>query len=164
VLVNLRLNKANDLTPVIAHLRKQLPPGTQLVSFGPIAHRFAYFYNEPIPQKPWPGHADETAPGVTYFCFDLHVGDNVWYRSDGRGRRWTKTSSMLPFAWEPVATIPCDPLRKSGADMTVIVGRITGPLDPPLRPYQNVAWRNEAPTGEAKENVAKGGARDGVER
>ena len=139
-LINLRLNKANDLEPVLADLRRRLPEGTRLVSLGPIAHRFAYFYEDPIPQLDWPTHLDEADPSP-YFCFDLHVGDNVWQRSHGRGRRWAKTQGMLPFAWEPVACIPCDPMRKNNASMTVIVGRVLGPLDGPPESMANVAHR-----------------------
>lgn len=172
VLVNLRLNKSNDLAPVIAKLRKQFPPGTRLVSFGPIAHRFAYFYGDTIPQVDWPEHADELTPGITYFCFDLHLGDSNWFRSDGRGRRWGKTSGMLPFAWEPVMAVPCDPMRRTSADMTVIVGRITGPLDPPPTPYQHLAWnRSKATKAEqateqavAEESIARKKQAVGVDR
>jgi 4-amino-4-deoxy-L-arabinose transferase-like glycosyltransferase len=144
VLHNLRLNKANDLQPIAAKLHATFPPGFKLVSLGPIAHRFAYFYGEPIREVRWPSYADETPENLTYFCFDLHAGDNVWFRNDGRGRQWTKTLGILPFTWEPVMVIPCDPQRKQNADTTVIVGRVTGSLYPPVTTHDNLAGRGPA--------------------
>ncbi|HWC88626.1 MAG TPA: hypothetical protein VG433_03205, partial [Pirellulales bacterium] len=127
VFINLRLNKANDLTPVMAELRDRLPAGARLVSFGPISHRFAYFYGQPIREFDWPESFDDVTPEATYFCFDLHQGDSPLKRANGRGRRWARTLGTLPFAWEQIENIPCDPIRRNRIATTVIVGRIVGP-------------------------------------
>src|SRR5690606_33186853 len=69
VLVNARLQAANDLEPVVASLQQQLPPG-KLVSLGRIDHRFAYSYDLPIKQIPWPLASSDLPTDVEYFCFD----------------------------------------------------------------------------------------------
>lgn len=124
VFLNMRLNKANDLAPVVAELRGQMPPGVRLVSFGPISHRFAYFYGRPIPEVDWPASEDDAPPVGSYFCFDKHQGDNPLKRANGRGRKWARTLGTLPFDWEEVAVIPCDPIRRSKTATTVVVGRV----------------------------------------
>jgi 4-amino-4-deoxy-L-arabinose transferase-like glycosyltransferase len=124
IAINLRLNKVNDMAPALAELRTGLPKGVRLVSFGPVAHRFAYFYGEPIEELSWPEDEDEVPGEIRYFCFDKHKHDNNLRRSNGRGRQWAKTLGTLPFEWEPVGKFPCDPIRRDTADTTVVVGRI----------------------------------------
>ncbi len=130
--LNLRLKKSNDLGSPLAELRGALPPGEHLVSFGAVAHRFVYFYGEPIPELTWPTTEKEVPPGVTYFCYDLHRGDNAERRLNGRGRKWSITPAMLPFDWEPIGVFPAAPLRHNNPDTTVIVGRI-------LRPHERLS-------------------------
>lgn len=125
--LNLRLNKSNDLAPALTALRLSLPAGEQLVSFGPIAHRFAYFYGVPIEQLAWPESEDELPPGVTYFCYDHHRGDGSEKRLNGRGRKWNLTSAALPFAWEPIGLFPVAPLLGHDPDTLVVVGRRLAP-------------------------------------
>jgi len=130
--LNLRLKKSNDLGPPLAELRGNLLPNEHLVSFGAVAHRFVYFYGEPIPELVWPTTEAEVPPGVTYFCFDLHRGDNAERRLNGRGRKWSITPGTLPFDWEPIGVFPAAPLRGNNPDTTVIVGRI-------LRPHERLS-------------------------
>jgi hypothetical protein len=122
--LNLRLKKSNDLGPPLAELRNSVPSDERLVSFGAVAHRFAYFYGEPIAELAWPVTESEVPPGVTYFCYDLHRGDNAERRLNGRGRKWSITPAALPFDWEPVGIFPAAPLLHNNPDTTVIVGRI----------------------------------------
>lgn len=124
VFLNLRLNKSNDLAPVVAELRKEMPPDARLVSLGPISHRFAYFYGQPIPEVDWPETPDESPAAGSYFCFDKHQGDNPLKRANGRGRKWARTLGTLPFEWEEVAVIPCDPISRKKTATTVVVGQV----------------------------------------
>lgn len=130
--LNLRLNKSNDLGPVLTALRESLPAGERLVSFGPVAHRFLYFYGQPVEQLAWPEAADEVRPDVTYFCYDQHRGDGIEKRLNGRGRKWTLTSASLPFAWEPVGLFPVAPLLGHNPDTMVVVGRRLPPEEQEL--------------------------------
>jgi hypothetical protein len=121
--ISARVEGSNDIRPTIATLQRVLPNSERLVSLGPIAHRFAYYYGAPIEQLDWPTTADEVPEGVDYFCFDVHRGDTPERRANGRGRQWHSTSGTLPFAWEMVAEIPCDPLRRADPDVTVVIAR-----------------------------------------
>ncbi len=144
VFINLRLNKANDLAPVLAELRERLPPDAHLVSFGPISHRFAYFYGEPIRELDWPESYEDVTPEATYFCFDLHQGDNPLKRANGRGRKWARTLGTLPFAWEQIDKIPCDPIRRDKTSTTVVIGRILGPGERPATIAREAYDRKES--------------------
>jgi hypothetical protein len=44
----------NDPAPLVAAARTALPANTPLVSFGPLDHRFCYFYYDPITELKWP--------------------------------------------------------------------------------------------------------------
>jgi hypothetical protein len=122
--INSRSNGANDLNPAIARLKLQLPDPAKLVSLGRVYHRFTYCYETPIRQVPWPLAAAELPPEVTYFCFDRRQGDNDRIRSAGDDRFLTTTSGTLPFEWETVAEIRCDPVRRDQHVRTVVIGRV----------------------------------------
>ncbi len=130
-LLNLRLKKMNDLAPQLAALRAIVPDGEELISFGPVAHRFVYFYGRPIRQLRWPTDEDVVPEDVTYFCYDQHRGDTAQWRLNGRGRKWSITPATLPFDWEPVGIYPAAPLLYHNPDTTVIVGRILRPEERP---------------------------------
>jgi hypothetical protein len=122
--LNSRADGGNDLMPVVAHAKQQLPEPGQLVSLGRVYHRFAYCYAAPIRQIPWPETASELPPDTTYFCFDRHPSDTVQVRSTGDGRPSATTSGTLPFEWDVVAEIPCDPVKRADQVRTVVIGRV----------------------------------------
>jgi 4-amino-4-deoxy-L-arabinose transferase-like glycosyltransferase len=122
-MINARLRAANDLDPPVAELHRRLADA-ELVSLGRVYHRFAYAYPAPIRQIPWPGSADELPPDVTYFCFDCRPGDTPHERATSDGRLSTTTPGTLPFEWEEVARIECDPVERAVHNRTVIVGRL----------------------------------------
>lgn len=123
-ILNTRVNGANDLTAPLAQTKDKLPDPRELVSLGRVYHRFAYSYNTPIRQVPWPRAADDLPPGVTYFCFDRRPGDTEAERAGADGRRGSNTPGTLPFAWDEVAAISCDPVKRNEAHRTVIIGRV----------------------------------------
>ncbi len=129
VFINLRLNKANDLAPAVAKVKADLPENVHLVSLGPVAHRFAYFYGQPIRELDWPACQNDLPADVEYFCFDEHLGDNPLRRFNGRGRKWDRTLGLLPFEWEAVERIPCDPILHGKATTTVVVARVVRRAD-----------------------------------
>ena len=61
---------AHDPSPQIATIRKLLPHPEELVSFGPVFHRFRYYYELPIRMLPQPKNAADVPPEVTYFCVE----------------------------------------------------------------------------------------------
>ncbi len=127
LLTGIKARGQNDITPDVAALRDQLPATGDLVSFGPIAHRFAYYFGAPIRELPWPTDDTQLPAGLEYFCFEHHQSDTDQQRQNGRGRTWATTSGSLPFRWERVAWIPCDPGRRENPVISVVVGRIIRP-------------------------------------
>ncbi len=113
-MVNSRVQGGNDLAPAIVRLRQQLPDRAQIVSLDRVYHRFAYEFGAPIRQIAWPAAAAELPGAMSYFCFDDRPNDLVQLRA----------ISMLPFEWDVVAKINCDPVRRDKPWRTVIVGRI----------------------------------------
>ncbi len=93
------------------------------MSLGRIYHRFAFAYDKPIRQVPWPLAVDELPDDVTYFCFDQRPGDTDALRAASDDRTPLTTPGKLPFAWDVVAEIPCDPAQRSVHHRTVVVGR-----------------------------------------
>jgi len=122
--INARIHGANDLTTSVGQLKADLPAPGELVSLGTVYHRFAYCYDEPIRQIDWPSDPQDVPEGVTYFCFDRRIGDTEESRATGDGRTTTMVSGRLPFQWETVAEIPCDPVKRGEAHRTVVIGRI----------------------------------------
>lgn len=79
----------------------------EIVSFGPVHHRFAFHWGSAIPMRDWPKD-DELNPDFDYFAIDFQPLDNPKFRVSGRGRTWTSTSGTLPFRWEIVQAVPVD--------------------------------------------------------
>ena len=123
-MINARIQGGNDLQPAIAQIKGQLHDSTELVSLGRVYHRFAYSYETPIRQVPWPLAPDDLPEGVTIFCFDRRPGDTPEDRAGNDDRLGAHTPGRLPFAWEKIAEIPCDPVRRSEAHRSVIIGRV----------------------------------------
>lgn len=109
VLINAFQATTVDTAGAIAALKRQLPQGTQLVSFDQTHHMFAYYYRQPIPVIPYPESADEVDESIRYFCVEANQA----------------ASSPLPFPWEPIADIRCDRHVGQGARWRVIVGHRT---------------------------------------
>lgn len=98
---------AEDPIANVAELKRMLPVGTHLVSFGLVETLFTYLYREPIGVRPWPRSAIGLGPECDYFCF-------TWDR---------KVAPSLPFAWKIEAMIPCDRVRQDPPLKKVIIGR-----------------------------------------
>jgi len=115
---------SNDMAPQIAEAKSEIPAPDEVVSFGPIFHRFAYFYGHTIPELPWPSNLAEVPEEVTYFCFDQRPEDTPELRTNGRGRVNEYTPGTLPFEWEEVARIPCGRSLRDDPRFCVIIGRV----------------------------------------
>jgi 4-amino-4-deoxy-L-arabinose transferase-like glycosyltransferase len=122
--LNVRTRASNELAPAIAQIKEQLPDPSQLVSLGRVYHRFAYSYETPIRQVPWPIHENDLPADVTYFCFDRRPADTPQDRAGNDDRLGAHTPGVLPFAWEKIADIPCDPVKRSEAHRWVVIGRV----------------------------------------
>jgi 4-amino-4-deoxy-L-arabinose transferase-like glycosyltransferase len=122
VLVNVKLRGANDIEPSISDIKQRLADG-KLVSLGRVYHRFAYSFDEPIPQVDWPLAPADLPADVEYFCFDRRPGDTDQSRSGSDARVPFSTPGTLPFEWEEVAAIPCDPVQRPVHNRTVVIGR-----------------------------------------
>jgi hypothetical protein len=107
ILVNAYARQANDAAPAVAAVKRQLPPGERLASFGRIDHLFAYHYETPIDYHALPKTARQLDPRVRFFAID------------GRPNPAVK----LPFTWEPIATVVLDRNKQPKPTRTVIVGK-----------------------------------------
>jgi hypothetical protein len=129
------VNRARWIDPAdeIADLKKQLPPGTNLASFSPIEHRFAYYYGDPITELDWPLSEADIPQGLTYFCFMRTPKDTAQSRAAGRGRSWYKTPGTLPFEWEEIASV-CVERQVYGEERPrkAVLGRVIRPLRPAI--------------------------------
>jgi hypothetical protein len=126
-MVNVNTARWSNPTPAITELRQMLPAGAKLVSFGPVDHRFIYFYDEDVREDPWPLAVSDLNEDVDYFCFTRDANDTPEARASGRGRKWTTTPGTLPFAWEEVATI-CAERQVKGNPPIVVFGRVVRPV------------------------------------
>jgi 4-amino-4-deoxy-L-arabinose transferase-like glycosyltransferase len=113
-MVNSRVHGSNDLTPAIARLKRQLADPGQLVSLDRVYHRFAYEYGTPIRQIAWPAAAADVPSHCAYFCFDYLPNDLNQIRA----------LSGLPFEWDVVDQIHCDPVHRDVPQRIVVVGRV----------------------------------------
>jgi 4-amino-4-deoxy-L-arabinose transferase-like glycosyltransferase len=106
-----RINDSVDAAETVAMLRKQLPVGSRMISFGPVHHLFSYHYRDPIELRDWPSAAAEIGPEVRYFCFDADT-----------------LRDPLPIAWEKIIEISCDRSRHDDLRARVIVARRLGAM------------------------------------
>jgi 4-amino-4-deoxy-L-arabinose transferase-like glycosyltransferase len=128
LMVNINVARWYNPTPVAADFRNLLPIGTNLVSFTPIEHRFAYYYKNHIGELDWPRSMDDLPPNVNYFCFMRHPGDTAESRLAGRGRTNYTTPGTLPFAWQELASICVDRRPKNNTAVYIVLGRVERPL------------------------------------
>jgi len=123
LVVHVHAAQWNNLRPAVAAIKQHIPDGEPLYSFTPTDHRFAYFYEQPIAELPWPDSPQDVPSGVQYFCFRRYRHDTERVRMAGRGRTWWKTPGHLPFAWEEIGTVCCDRRIKDTPEWLVVVGR-----------------------------------------
>ncbi len=123
VVINAKARRAYDMSDAVAALKLRLPQPTRLVSFGPINHRFAYFYESLIEELLWPVQPGDVPSEVVYFCYDRRPGDTVERRFNGRLWNPGTTPGTLPMEWEEIAVLPTG-RNKSQPDDQVVVGRI----------------------------------------
>jgi len=98
--------KADDTEGQVATLRKRFDGEGLIPSIGPVHHRFAYFYRDPVPLI-----AEDDAGGVKE--------GSLFTVSTNRKRLFAP-----PFAYEEVARIPCDSAKNSKGPIDfVLVGR-----------------------------------------
>jgi 4-amino-4-deoxy-L-arabinose transferase-like glycosyltransferase len=126
LVINVNTARWNNPAAAIADVKQSLPADTTLVSFTPIEHRFAYYYEVPIPELDWPLQLSDVPENVDYFCFIRSPGDTAESRAAGRGRTWTRTPGTLPFAWEEVTSLNVE--RRLRDKRTVVIGRVIRPL------------------------------------
>jgi hypothetical protein len=128
-MVNANVARWIDPCDDIADLKKQLPPGTNLASFSPIEHRFAYYYGDPVAELDWPRSGADIPQDLTYFCFMRQPGDTAESRNAGRGRSWYKTPGTLPIEWQEITSICVErQVYKGEPPRKVVLGRVVRPL------------------------------------
>jgi hypothetical protein len=128
IMLNVNVARWNNPIDDVASLRGLLPENTSLVSFSPIEHRFAYYYQDAITELDWPTSVNNVPSSVEYFCFMRTPGDTAEARTAGRGRTWYSTPGTLPFKWEELAVI-C--VERQGYDLSprrLVLGRIVKPI------------------------------------
>jgi 4-amino-4-deoxy-L-arabinose transferase-like glycosyltransferase len=99
--------RAAAIGPEIEALHQELPEGARLVSFGPVHHKFVYWYEAPIPIRRRPKRADDVPEDLSYFAINA-----------SRDR-----PLELPFAWEEIARFNMDRTEKDDPRECVVVGR-----------------------------------------
>jgi hypothetical protein len=104
---------ADDLEAQVARLKRDVLRGQRLVSFGPLFHKFTFYYQEPIELLPWP--AGESPEGSTWQYF-------AFMDREARAR------GQVPFAWEEVAVVYCDRAREKGHNVLHVGRRRSGKL------------------------------------
>jgi 4-amino-4-deoxy-L-arabinose transferase-like glycosyltransferase len=131
VIVNVRVNSGNDLSPAVADIKQRLPRDVRLVSFNRVYHRFAYAYGVPIKQIAWPATAADVPGDVEYFCYDLlpffFDPPDSSSATDPPG-----ATGRLPIEWDRIAAINCDPVKRKDAHSRVVIGRIRRAASPAL--------------------------------
>lgn len=127
--INLQQASWNNVRPAILTAKHSLPHPEELVSFGTVDHRFAYIYDDFIPEKPWPVKPEDVPAGVEYFCFNRMPWHRPDRRNDGRGRTKWITVGLMPFEWEEVAVFNVERRIKDGPQPEVVIGRIVGRKD-----------------------------------
>lgn len=108
VVVDVQAHVANDPSADVTSIRKMLPPGERLVSFGLVHHLFAYYYAEPIEFHALDNHVAPMDVAATYFCYAEDPGFET---------------PAIPFAWERVAEISCERAQSARPLAKMVIGR-----------------------------------------
>ena len=121
----------------VAALVGSVPVEHELVSFGPIDHRFCYLLDRHVSELPWPRDASDVPPGVRYFFMSRWPGDNAERKRLGRGLQWHEVRpGSLPFRWRRLGTVCTDRRLIPGKleTITVLGEVIRDPAGRPLPP------------------------------
>jgi 4-amino-4-deoxy-L-arabinose transferase-like glycosyltransferase len=118
VVINGRLSRVNQTPGDIARVKQLLPPGTRLVSFGKLHHRFTYYYQDLIELRNWPTSAADVDPSIVYFCLPRTPGGYAT-----RGADAPPEQTDLPFEWDELAVVSCDRCRRPVPNNAVVIGR-----------------------------------------
>ncbi len=108
VVVDMQIQSSNDPSAEVVSVREMIPPGERLVSFEPIHHLFAYYYQRPIDLQRAPDPEAPSDTTATYFCFS--EGPSV-------------EKFEIPFAWDRIAVISCERVRSRTPSTRVVVGK-----------------------------------------
>ena len=108
VVIDMQIQTSNDPSAEVASVRQMIPPGERLVSFEPIHHLFAYYYQKPIELQSLPDREVPPDTTATYFCFS--EGQDV-------------EKLIIPFAWDRITAISCERVRTGCPSTTVVVGK-----------------------------------------
>jgi 4-amino-4-deoxy-L-arabinose transferase-like glycosyltransferase len=107
IVLSAQMGGSNDPSADVIAVRRMIPRGERLLSFGLVHHLFAYYYQEPIELRKL---TDTQAPSDfsnTYFCF---VDDPGFETPE------------IPFEWERVAEISCERARSNNPLTKVVIG------------------------------------------
>lgn len=132
IVITARERAGNDIQPALAALKQNMPAPETMVSLGRINHRFAYSYDAPIGQLPWPSEPFQLPEGVEYFCYDLRPG-YLDPPAGGSEASSPGTTAPLPFAWEKLGEFSCDPVRRAAPHNRVVVGRSRRTANSPVQ-------------------------------
>ena len=99
-----------NIGPQVLALRRSLPAGTRLVSFGPVFHKFLFWYRETIPLLSLPKTPGDIPADLEYFAMDV--------RHD--------RLAELPLEWEPIAQFDMGRVPATHPEHIVVVGRRQG--------------------------------------
>jgi len=147
LMMNVHVARWNNPTVAVTEFKDQIPVHKQLVSFGPIRHTFAYYYQDSIEQLDWPTTSKSLPASVDYFCFNRTPGDTPKRRKSGRGRCVESTPGTLPFAWEEIASVCSERHLCEGENHIVVLGRVIRPLRPAVvdvtKPQENRPQRQD---------------------
>lgn len=132
VAIPLFTKHGDHVRELTTELKHQLPPNTELFSYGPVHHRFMYHWQAPIQQLPWPSDLEHAVRLGDYFCIDLNKADTDQVKVLGRGRSWTTVQGKLPFVWEEVARIPVD-RELNDSHNWIVIGKFAKPEEVALR-------------------------------
>jgi len=127
IVVSIEADRLNDLGPVVANIKQQLPNPQKLVSLGPVDFRFCYHFEDQIKELPWPATIEELPADTEYVCFDRHPSDTDSIRITGRGRTWRRSAARFPFEWEEVATVCCERRIRQSPQPVVVIAKIIKP-------------------------------------
>ena len=138
LVINVQMRSSNNPSAAVASVRELIPPGDRLLSFGPVHHLFAYYFQDPIELRKVDDGQAPTEFDNAYFCF---VDDPFFETPE------------IPFAWERVAEISCERVQSKHPLTKVVVGRRS---DAP-----QVAQRDDAKPAEPNRSGESGVLRAG---
>ncbi len=108
-----------------------IPPGDRLLSFGPVHHLFAYYFQDPIELRKVDDGQAPTEFDNAYFCF---VDDPFFETPE------------IPFAWERVAEMRARAVEASGDKVHVVCDvaqRLPSGLETATQPPEPIVLVNQ---------------------